>query len=244
TACSLIASPEPMPSQCRCGYMVARVALAWASTAGCQRNVGTATPGPISPRVRSASAVSTFHTNGACPWAGTHGASTSEAITPVKPCCSARTPASTASVGGSCSKAAAYPIWTMRGSLLSNADGMTAAVHAIAARYRTRHGRRTALPRRFAPTAVTGRGTLWNHHDQRARATPRSRRAADRHGVLRSDLHRVPASAATRHRGVDSRDGVLPRRDREPGGGLRPPGLEHQLGRGIRRRPVRGLDVV
>src|SRR5699024_12316182 len=131
TACSLIASPEPIPSQCRCGYMAARVALAWASTAGCHRNVGTATPGPISPRVRSASAVSTFHTNGACPWAGTHGASTSEAITPVKPCCSARTPASTASVGGSCSKAAAYPIWTMRGSLLSNADGMTAAVHWI-----------------------------------------------------------------------------------------------------------------
>ena len=71
--CSLSASPEPSPSQCRPGYIAASVADACATIAGCQRNVGAVTPGPMSPVVRSPSAVSTFQTNAACPCAGTHG---------------------------------------------------------------------------------------------------------------------------------------------------------------------------
>jgi hypothetical protein len=71
--CSLSASPEPSPSQCRPGYIAANVADAWATTAGWYRNVGAVTPGPKSPRVRSPTAVNTFHTNADCPCAGTHG---------------------------------------------------------------------------------------------------------------------------------------------------------------------------
>jgi len=47
--------------------------IACATIAGCQRKVGAVTPGPMSPVVRSPSAVSTFQTNAACPCAGTHG---------------------------------------------------------------------------------------------------------------------------------------------------------------------------
>ena len=61
--CSLSASPLPSPSQCRPGYIAASVADAWATMAGCQRNVGAVTPGPMSPRVRSPRAASTFQTN-------------------------------------------------------------------------------------------------------------------------------------------------------------------------------------
>ena len=51
--CSLSASPEPRPSQCRPGYIAASVADAWATIAGCIRNEGHVTPGPTSPFVRS-----------------------------------------------------------------------------------------------------------------------------------------------------------------------------------------------
>lgn len=105
--CSLSASPEPRPSQCRPGYIAASVALACATIAGCQRNVGAVTPGPMSPLVRSPIAVSTFHTNAAWPCAGTHGWKWSAAMTPEKPCCSAYADSATASVGWNCSSIAA-----------------------------------------------------------------------------------------------------------------------------------------
>ena len=54
TTCSLSASPLPRPSQCRPGYIAARVADACATIAGCQRKVGVVTPGPRSPVVRLA----------------------------------------------------------------------------------------------------------------------------------------------------------------------------------------------
>lgn len=74
-----------MPS----GYMAASVAEAWATMAGCHRNVGAVTPGPRSPVVRSPSAVSTFQTKDDSPCAGTHGWKWSAAIVPEKPCSSA-----------------------------------------------------------------------------------------------------------------------------------------------------------
>ena len=89
--CSLSASPEPRPSQCRPGYIAASVAEACATTLGWNRNDGQVTPGPRSPAVRSPIAVSTFQTNGAWPCCGTHGWKWSAAITPVKPACSAAT---------------------------------------------------------------------------------------------------------------------------------------------------------
>src|SRR3954463_11021666 len=107
--CSLSASPEPSPSQCRPGYIAASVAEACATIAGCQRKVGAVTPGPMSPVVRSPRAVSTFQTNAACPCAGTHGWKWSAAITPENPCASACAESSTTSVGWNCSSIAAYP---------------------------------------------------------------------------------------------------------------------------------------
>ena len=89
TMCSLSAAPEPRPSQCRPGYIEARVAEAWATMAGCHRNVGAVTPGPRSPFVRSPIAASTLQTKDDSPWAGTHGWKWSAAITPEKPCSSA-----------------------------------------------------------------------------------------------------------------------------------------------------------
>ena len=82
TTCSLSASPEPMPSQCRPGCIAASVALACATTAGCVRKVGVVAPGPKSPRVRSPIAPSTLHTCDDCPARGTHGWKWSVAITP------------------------------------------------------------------------------------------------------------------------------------------------------------------
>ncbi len=105
--CSLRASPAPRPSQCRPGYIAASVAEAWATIAGCQRKVGAVTPGPMSPVVRSPSAVSTFQTKALCPCCGTHGWKWSAAITPEKPCDSAYAESSTASVGWNCSNMAA-----------------------------------------------------------------------------------------------------------------------------------------
>src|SRR5690606_5808463 len=110
TTCSLSASPEPRPSQCRPGCIDARVADAWATIAGCHRYDGVVTPGPKSPVVRSASAASTLHTNDDSPCAGTQGWKWSVAMTPVKPCCSAYSASATASAGGNCASMAAYPI--------------------------------------------------------------------------------------------------------------------------------------
>ena len=87
--CSLSASPEPTPSQVRPGYMASRVAAACATIAGWNRKLGQVTPGPRSPRVRSPTAVSTFHTKDACPCAGTHGWKWSAAMQPLNPCSSA-----------------------------------------------------------------------------------------------------------------------------------------------------------
>ena len=108
--CSLSASPEPRPSQCRPGYIAASVAEACATIAGCHRKVGQVTPGPRSPVVCSPSAVSTFQTNDASPWAGTHGWKWSAAIRPRKPCCSANSASLIDSRGENCSSAAAIPI--------------------------------------------------------------------------------------------------------------------------------------
>ena len=83
------ASPEPSPSQCRPGYIAARVAEAWATIAGCIRNEGQVTPGPRSPFVRSPSAVRTFQTKAAWPCWGTHGWKWSAAMTPLNPAASA-----------------------------------------------------------------------------------------------------------------------------------------------------------
>src|SRR5690554_1063803 len=116
TMCSLSASPDPIPSQCRPGYMAARVADACATIAGCHRKVGVVTPGPRSPVVRSAMAVRTFQTKELWPWAGTHGWKWSDAITPEKPRCSAYSASATASAGGNCASIAAYPMATLTGS--------------------------------------------------------------------------------------------------------------------------------
>jgi hypothetical protein len=69
--------------------MAARVAEACATIAGCTLKEGHTTPGPMSPRVRSPSAVRTFHTNWALPCAGTQGWKWSAAMTPLKPWLSA-----------------------------------------------------------------------------------------------------------------------------------------------------------
>lgn len=71
--------------------MAASVADACATIAGWNLNDGQVTPGPRSPLVRSPIAVSTFQTNGACPWLGTHGWKWSAAITPANPAASAAT---------------------------------------------------------------------------------------------------------------------------------------------------------
>src|SRR5438094_7898084 len=79
--CSLSASPDPSPSQKRPGYRAAIVAAAWAMIAGCERNDGQVTPGPISPRVCSAAAVMNDQTKDALPCWGVHGWTWSAAIT-------------------------------------------------------------------------------------------------------------------------------------------------------------------
>ena len=61
----------------------------------------------MSPVVRSPTAVSTFHTNDACPCCGTHGWKWSAAMQPEKPCSSASAVSDTASVGWNCSSIAA-----------------------------------------------------------------------------------------------------------------------------------------
>ena len=90
TTCSLSASPEPMPSQCRPGYIAASVALAWATMAGCQRNVGTVVAGAeVARRCVSPIAPSTVQTKRRLALRGTHGWKWSVAMTPGKPCGSA-----------------------------------------------------------------------------------------------------------------------------------------------------------
>ncbi len=105
--CSSIASPDPMPSQCRPGYMAASVALAWATIAGCQRKVGTVTPVPRSPVVVCPRAPSTFQTKLAWPCRGIQGWKRSAAMTPENPFCSASAEISRISVGWNCSSIAA-----------------------------------------------------------------------------------------------------------------------------------------
>ena len=98
--CSLIASPDPMPSQCRPGCIEASVADACATTAGCIRNDGVVTPGPKSPVVACPIAPSTLHTNPDWPCDGSHGWKWSLAMVPPNPCCSASAASATASAGG------------------------------------------------------------------------------------------------------------------------------------------------
>ena len=105
--CSLSASPAPTPSQERPGYIDSSVAAACATMAGCQRKLGHTTPGPMSPTVRSPTAVSTFQTNADSPCCGTHGWKWSAAMQPEKPCSSAYAVSATASAGGNCSSIAA-----------------------------------------------------------------------------------------------------------------------------------------
>ena len=113
TMCSLRASPEPIPSQCRPGNSAAVVAEAWATTAGCHRKLGVVTPGPRSPVVCSPIAARTLQTKGACPCSGVHGWKWSAAMTPEKPWLSAWTARSTASRGGRCSSRSERPIDAM-----------------------------------------------------------------------------------------------------------------------------------
>jgi hypothetical protein len=108
--CSLSASPEPMPSQVRPGYVASSVAAAWATIDGCSRNDGQVTPGPRSPVVFSASEASTLHTNDASPCCGTQGWKWSAAIWPENPCSSAKVASRIDSRGENCSSAAASPI--------------------------------------------------------------------------------------------------------------------------------------
>ena len=83
------------------------MAAAWATIAGWNRNDGQVTPGPMSPVVRSPTAVSTFHTKEAWPCCGTQGWKWSAAMQPEKPCSSASAVSATASVGWNCSSMAA-----------------------------------------------------------------------------------------------------------------------------------------
>jgi hypothetical protein len=105
--CSFSASPEPTPSHDRPGYIASSVAAACATIAGWNRKLGHVTPGPMSPRVRSPTAVSTFHTNAASPCCGTHGWKWSAAMQPENPFASANAVKSTTSCGPNCSSIAA-----------------------------------------------------------------------------------------------------------------------------------------
>jgi hypothetical protein len=70
--CSFRASPLPAASQNRPGYMSARVAAAWATTAGCYRPPGAQTVPNDSP-VPSRAAPSQPQANPDWPWSGSHG---------------------------------------------------------------------------------------------------------------------------------------------------------------------------
>ncbi len=60
-------------------------------------------------------------------------------------------------------------------------------------------------------------------------------------GVPRHRLHRPGEHAGQRHRGLGRRDGLLPRRHRQPGHRLQPAGPAHLPGRGVRGRRLRRL---
>jgi hypothetical protein len=74
STCSLRFSPVPTPRKKRPGIMLAAVAAACATRAGCIRVVGHVTAVPSRNRsVLDAMPPITLQTNGLCPWRSIHG---------------------------------------------------------------------------------------------------------------------------------------------------------------------------